>query len=126
MLYIYIYIYIILYIYIYISYICIYIHNILIIFNWKFEFKEIAYLINNQSVIKKNIYRVGVFPQINMLKLMDCFLKTELIVIKPWTISQGGSLFILILPKFWVSFFVSSVSFDELLGKYKMSKCSYR
>ena len=55
----------------------------LIIFNLKFKFTEIAYLINNQSVIKKNIYRVGVFPQINIVKLMDCFLKTELIVIKP-------------------------------------------
>ena len=47
----------------------------------------------------------GSAPQINILGLLDWFLKTLLIAIKPWAISQGESLLILFLPQRIATFF---------------------
>ena len=93
------------------------------IFNWKFEFKESAYFINNQSVIKKKHLSCGSISTNKHIEVGGLFLKN-------WTNSDQTlnnstrRIFIyIILTKNLVSFFVSPVSFDELLWKYKMSKC---
>ena len=55
-------------------------------------------------LIEKDLLR-GSIPQINILELRELFLKTELMAIKPSTISWVGSLSILFVPQRTATFF---------------------
>lgn len=71
------------------------------IFNWKFGFKKIVYFVNNQFVNQKRFTAGGgSIPQINILGLLDWFLKTEPISIELENIIRGIFIYIIRTTKY--------------------------